>query len=157
MGKKLVAYFSATGTTAEKAKLFAKAAGLDEYEIKPVVPYTKADLNYLNPLSRSTKEMKLGAKHPEIVTGDIDISQYDVIFVGYPVWWYVAPTVINSFLEAYDFSSKKIVLFATSGGSGLGKSAKKLEESAPGSEIVDGFMLNGAFSDGQLKEFAEKF
>lgn len=157
MSKKLVAYFSATGTTAEKAKAFAKAAGLNEYEIKPVEPYTKADLNYFNPLSRSTKEMKLGGKHPEIVTGDIDVSQYDVIFVGYPVWWYVAPTVINSFLEAYDFSGKKIVLFATSGGSGLGKSALKLKDSAPDSEIVDGFMLNGSFSDEQLKEFAEKY
>ena len=157
MGKKLVAFFSATGTTAEKAKAFAAASGLDLYEIKPVTPYTKADLNYLNPLSRTTKEMKLGGKHPEIVTGDIDISQYDVIFVGYPVWWYVAPTVINSFLEAYDFSGKKIVLFATSGGSGLGKSAKKLEASAPNIEIVDGFMLNGAFTDEQLKELAEKY
>lgn len=157
MSKKIVAYFSATGTTAKKAKEFADASGLDLYEIKPVNPYTKADLNYLNPLSRSTKEMKLGGKHPEIITGDIDISQYDVIFVGYPVWWYVAPTVINSFLEAYDFSGKKIVLFATSGGSGLGKSAQKLERSAPDSQIIDGFMLNGSFTDGQLKEFAEKF
>jgi flavodoxin len=101
--------------------------------------------------------MKLGAKHPEIVTGDIDISKYDVIFVGYPVWWYVAPTVINSFLEAYDFSGKKIVLFATSGGSGLGKSAQKLKDSAPDSEIVDGFMLNGSFTDEQLRELAEKY
>ena len=157
MSKKLVAYFSATGTTAEKAKALANAVGLDVYEIKPVIPYTKSDLNYLNPLSRSTKEMKLGAKHPEIVTGDVDISQYDVIFVGYPVWWYVAPTVINSFLEAYDFSGKRIVLFATSGGSGLGKSAKKLEDSAPDSEIVDGFMLNGSFTDEQLKELTEKY
>lgn len=156
MSKKLVAYFSATGTTAEKAKAFAGAAGLDSYEIKPVTPYTKADLNYLNPLSRSTKEMKLDGRHPEIVTGDIDISGYDVIFIGYPVWWYVAPTVINSFLEAYDFSGKKIVLFATSGGSGLGKSALKLKPSAPASEIVDGFMLNGTFTAEQLKALAEK-
>jgi flavodoxin len=157
MSNKLVAYFSASGVTAGKAKAFAAAAGLDIYEIKPVTPYTKADLNYLNPLSRSTKEMKLGGKHPEIVTGDIDISAYDVIFVGYPVWWYVAPTVINSFLEAYDFSGKKIVLFATSGGSGLGKSAQKLEPSAPHSEIVDGFMLNGSFNDEQLKALAGRF
>ena len=157
MSKKLVAFFSATGTTAEKAGALANAAGLDIYEIKPVVPYTKSDLNYFNPLSRSTKEMKLGGKHPEIVTGDIDVAPYDVIFIGYPVWWYVAPTVINSFLEAYDFSGKKIVLFATSGGSGLGKSSQKLKDSAPDSEIVDGFMLNGSFTDEQLRELAEKF
>ena len=157
MSNKLVAYFSATGTTAEKAKALASASGFDIYEIKPTVPYTKADLNYFNPLSRSTKEMKLGGKHPEIVKGDIDISAYDVIFIGYPVWWYVAPTVINSFLESYDFSGKKIVLFATSGGSGLGKSKDKLKQSAPNSEIVDGFMLNGTFSAEQLKELAEKF
>jgi len=157
MSKKLVVFFSATGTTAAKAKALADAAGLDEYEIKPVVPYTKSDLNYLNPFSRTTKEMKLGGKHPEIITGDIDVSQYDVIFIGYPVWWYIAPTVINSFLEAYDFTDKKIVLFATSGGSGFGKSVAKLQPSAPDAKIVEGFMLNGDFSDAQLKEFTEKY
>lgn len=156
MSKKLVAYFSASGTTATKAKALAEAAGLDLYEIKPEKAYTKSDLNWMNPLSRSSKEMKKGIK-PALADANANIADYDVIFVGFPIWWYVAPTIINSFLEAYDFSGKKVVLFATSGGSGFGKAVNSLQESAPGAEITEGRLLNGSVSADELKEFADKF
>ncbi|MBR2277935.1 MAG: NAD(P)H-dependent oxidoreductase [Eubacterium sp.] len=156
MSKKLVAYFSASGTTATKAKALAEAAGLDLYEIKPEKAYTKSDLNWMNPLSRSSKEMKKGIK-PALADANANIADYDVIFVGFPIWWYVAPTIINSFLEAYDFSGKKVVLFATSGGSGFGKAVNSLQESAPGAEITEGRLLNGYVSADELKEFADKF
>ena len=156
MSKKLVAYFSASGTTAAKAKALAEAAGADLYEIKPEKAYTKADLSWMNPLSRSSKEMKKGIR-PALADTNADIESYDIIFVGFPVWWYVAPTIINSFLEAYDFSGKKIVLFATSGGSGFGKAAEKLQESAPGAEIIEGKILNGYVSADELKAFADRF
>ncbi|MBR1530430.1 MAG: NAD(P)H-dependent oxidoreductase [Eubacterium sp.] len=156
MSKKLVAYFSASGTTAAKAKALAEAAGLDLYEIKPEKAYTKSDLNWMNPLSRSSKEMKKGIK-PALADTNANIADYDVIFVGFPIWWYVAPTIINSFLEAYDFSGKKVVLFATSGGSGFGKAVNSLQESAPGAEITEGRLLNGSVSADELKAFADKF
>ncbi len=156
MRKKLVAYFSASGTTAAKAKALAEAAGADLYEIKPEKAYTKADLNWMNPSSRSSKEMKNGIK-PDLADTDAEIENYDVIFVGFPIWWYVAPTIINSFLEAYDFSGKKIVLFATSGGSGFGKAAQSLQPSAPSAEILEGKILNGAFSSEEFKAFANAF
>ncbi len=156
MSKKLVAYFSASGTTAAKAKALAEAAGLDLYEIKPEKAYTKSDLNWMNPLSRSSKEMKKGIK-PALADTNANIADYDVIFVGFPIWWYVAPTIINSFLEAYDFSGKKVVLFATSGGSGFGKAVNSLQESAPGAEITEGRLLNGSVSADELKAFADRF
>ena len=156
MSKKLVAYFSASGTTAAKAKALAKAADADLYEIKPETAYTKSDLNWMNPLSRSSKEMKNGIK-PALADTNAKTENYDVIFVGFPIWWYVAPTVINSFLEAYDFSGKKIVLFATSGGSGFGKTVESLQGSAPNAQIVEGKILNGVFSDEELKAFADRF
>jgi flavodoxin len=156
MSKQLVAYFSASGTTAAKAKAFAEAAGADLYEIKPEKLYTKSDLNWMNPLSRSSKEMKKGIK-PALADTDAGVENYDTIFVGFPIWWYVAPTIINSFLEAYDFSGKKIVLFATSGGSGFGKAVQNLQPSAPGAEIVEGRLLNGSVSAEELKAFAAKF
>lgn len=156
MSKPLVAYFSASGTTAVKAKALAEAAGADLYEIKPEKPYTKADLSWMNPLSRSSKEMKKGIK-PALADTDAGIENYDVVFVGFPIWWYVAPTIINSFLEAYDFSGKTVVLFATSGGSGFGKAVQSLQESAPDARIVEGKILNGAYSADALKAFAAQF
>ena len=153
MGKKLIAYFT-TQTAAEK---LAQASGIDLYEIKPLIPYTKKDLNWMNPISRSTNEMKGRVPHPAIVTDDIHIAPYDVIFIGFPIWWYRAPTVIHSFLEIHDFSGKKIVLFATSGGSGFGKTAEHLQQSAPNSEIVEGEIFNGFFTQEQLKDFCEKY
>ena len=144
MSKKLVAYFSASGVTAKKAEKLAEAIGADLYEIKPAVRYTKADLNWMDKNSRSSIEMQNKSLRPEIITGDIDIAPYDEIFLGFPIWWYVAPTIINSFLEAYDFSNKKIIPFATSGSSGFGKdTVKELAPSAPGAEIVEGTMVSG--------------
>ena len=155
MKKTLVAYFSASGTTAKAAKVLAKAAGADLYEIKPAVPYTRADLNWMDSNSRSSIEMKNKASRPALADTDARIADYDVIFLGFPIWWYVAPTIVNTFLEHYDFSGKTIILFATSGGSGLGKSASGLKSSAPGAKIVDGRMLNGRMSESDLKAWVD--
>lgn len=153
--KSLVAYFSATGTTAKAAKALAKAAGADLYEIKPAVPYSSADLNWMDKGSRSSVEMNDKHSRPALADTDAPVAGYDVIFLGFPIWWYMAPTIINSFLECYDFSSKTIVLFATSGGSGLGKSAAGLRPSAPGARIVDGRLLNGRLSENELKSWID--
>ena len=138
MSKKLVAYFSASGSTARLAKQLAEAAGADLYEIRPAVPYTSADLNWQNKQSRSSVEMSNHNSRPELADKNADIAAYDTIYVGFPVWWYIAPTIINSFLESYDFSGKKIILFATSGGSGFGKAVENLKPSAPDAEIIEG-------------------
>ena len=144
MSKKLVAYFSASGKTAKVADMLADAVGADIYEIRPEVPYTKADLNWMNKKSRSSVEMNDKAFRPAISDKNAKIDQYDTIFLGFPIWWYVAPTIINTFLESYDFSGKKIILFATSGSSGFGKTAEELKVSVPAScEIIEGKLLNG--------------
>ena len=151
----LVAYFSATGTTAKAAKALANAVGGELYEIRPAVPYTSADLNWMDKNSRSSVEMKEAGSRPALADTDAPVAGHDVIFLGFPVWWYVAPTILNTFLEAYDFTGKTIVLFATSGGSGLGKSADGLRSSAPGAKIVDGRMLNVSLNEAELKQWAE--
>lgn len=151
----LVAYFSATGTTAKAAKALANAVGGALYEIKPAVPYTSADLNWMDKSSRSSVEMKDAHSRPALADTGAPVSGHDVIFLGFPVWWYVPPTILNTFLEAYDFTGKTIVLFATSGGSGLGKSADGLRPSAPGAKIVDGRMLNGHLNEAELRAWAE--
>ena len=151
----LVAYFSATGTTAKAAKALANAVGADLYEIKPAVPYTSADLNWMDKRSRSSMEMKDTHSRPALADTDAPVAGHDVIFLGFPVWWYVAPTILNTFLEAYDFTGKTIVLFATSGGSGLGKSAAGLQPSTPGAKIMDGRMLNGSLNTAELKSWAD--
>lgn len=143
MSKKLVAYFSASGTTAAVAKALAEAAEADLYEIKPQTPYTRADLNWQNKKSRSSVEMNDKAFRPPLADRDAHIENYDTIFLGFPIWWYAAPTIINTFLESYDFSGKTIVLFATSGGSGLGKTAGDLKASAPEAIIREGTLMNG--------------
>lgn len=143
MSKELVAYFSASGITRNVAKMVAEAAGADLYEITPKEAYTKADLNWMDKKSRSSVEMTDKKIRPEITDTDAKISEYDEIFLGFPIWWYVAPTIINTFLEKYDFTGKKIVLFATSGGSGFGKTVQELQPSAPGAEIREGKLLNG--------------
>ena len=143
MSKTLVAYFSASyGQTKKMAEKVAAAAGADLYEIKPTVKYTQADLNWNDKNSRSTIEMNNKSMRPEMVTGDIDVSGYDTVYIGFPIWWYVAPTIINTFLEAYDFTGKKIVVFATSGGSGFGNTVAELKPSAPGATIIEGQLLN---------------
>ncbi len=151
----LVAYFSATGTTAKAAKALAKAVGANLYEIRPAVSYTSADLNWTDKGSRSSVEMKDAHSRPALADTDAPVAEHDVIFLGFPVWWYVAPTILNTFLEAYDFTGKTIVLFATSGGSGLGKSAAGLHSSAPGAKILDGRMLNGHLDESELRAWAE--
>ena len=157
MSKKLVTYFSASGTTARVAKNLAKAADADLYEIKPAVSYTKEDLNWMNKQSRSSVEMRDKSSRPALADTDADIAAYDTIFIGFPIWWYIAPTIINTFLEVYDFSGKKIVLFATSGGSGFGKAVDSLQPSAPDAEIIAGEILNGNPNEKKLKAFAEKY
>lgn len=142
MSKKLVAYFSASGTTKRIAEMVAEAAGADLYEIEPTVPYTKADLNWMDKTSRSSVEMKDKTSRPEIKPTDAKAADYDEILIGFPIWWYVAPTIINTFLEKYDFSGKKIILFATSGGSGFGNTIKELQPSAPQAQFVEGKLLN---------------
>ena len=146
----LVAYFSASGNTAKAAKALAKAAGADLYEIKPAVPYTGADLNWMDKGSRSSVEMNDKNSRPALADTDAPVAEHDVIFLGFPIWWYTAPIIINTFLERYDFSGKTIVLFATSGGSGLGSTAAALQSSAPGARILDGRLLNGRLNEGDL-------
>ncbi len=156
MEKALVAYFSASGTTARVAKELAQAAGADLYEIKPAVPYTKDDLNWMDKKSRSSVEMSDKSSRPAIADSNAEISQYNTIFLGFPIWWYVAPTIVNSFLESYDFSGKRIILFATSGGSGFGKTAAGLKASvAADTAIVEGKILNGANSVDDLRKWVE--
>lgn len=142
MGKKLVAYFSASGTTKKIAQLVAECAKADLFEIEPKQLYTKEDLNWMDKKSRSSVEMSDKKIRPEIVERDLDVNTYDEILIGFPIWWYVAPTIINTFLETYDFSGKKIVLFATSGGSGFGNTVQELQVSAPNANIVEGKLLN---------------
>ncbi len=142
MAKKLVAYFSASKNTEKVARTIAEAADFDLYEIAPKVPYTSADLNWMDKKSRSSIEMSDKTIRPELAEKELDVAQYEEILLGFPIWWYVAPTIINSFLEKYDFSGKKIILFATSGGSGFGNTVKELEPSAPGAQIVEGRLLN---------------
>ena len=151
----LVAYFSATGTTAKAAKVLANAVGGELYEIKPAVPYTSADLNWMDKNSRSSVEMKDAHSRPALADTDVPVAGHDVIFLGFPVWWYVAPTILNTFLEAHDFTGKTIVLFATSGGSGLRQAASGLRVSAPGAKILDGRMLNGHLNEAELRTWAE--
>ena len=142
MGKKLVAYFSASGTTRKIAEIIAQVAEADLYEIMPKQPYSKADLNWMDKKSRSSVEMNNKKFRPEITDTDAQIDGYDEVILGFPIWWYVAPTIINTFLEKYDFSGKKIVLFATSGGSGFGNTVSELKPSAPDAVIVEGKVFN---------------
>ena len=144
MSRKLVAYFSATGVTAKIAELIADAAGADVYQIQPEVPYTAVDLNWMDKNSRSSVEMNDKKIRPSMVKRSLQIEDYDVVFLGFPIWWYVAPTIINTFLESFDFAGKKIILFATSGGSGFGKTVEELKVSvADDMQIAEGKLLNG--------------
>lgn len=156
MSKKiLVAYFSASGVTAKAAWKLSEAIGADLYEIKPEVPYTSADLNWTDKKSRSSVEMNNPASRPAIAEKLQGMEKYDVVFVGFPIWWYVAPTIIHTFLESYDFSGKTIVPFATSGGSGMGRTNEKLAASCKGATLLQGRMLNGNLSEADLKAWVE--
>ena len=156
MSKKLVAYFSASGVTRKVAETLADAAGADLYEIKPQTPYTDADLNWLNKKSRSSVEMGDKLYRPAIADKDADVGAYDVVFVGFPIWWYVAPSIINTFLESYDFAGKTIVPFATSGSSGIGGTVANLKGSvAASATIADGKMLNGRQTKQSLADWVD--
>lgn len=144
MSGKLVAFFSASGVTAALAQRLSRAAGADLFEIKPAVPYTSADLDWTNASSRSSLEMKNPASRPEIAEKLPSMADYDVVFLGFPIWWYVAPTIINTFLESYDFSGKTIALFATSGGSPMGRTLEILRPLCNASvKWLPAKMLNG--------------
>lgn len=158
MRKKLVTYFSASGVTEAAAKALAEAAEADLYEIKPAEPYTDADLNWNNKQSRSSVEMNNPTFRPAIADKNANIAEYDVIFVGFPIWWYIAPTIINTFLESYDFSGKTIVPFATSGGSGFGETVAKLQPSVSDDTVWKaGKLLNGSLPAGELADWANSF
>ena len=156
--KNLVVYFSASGVTKKVGKNLANVIGADLYEIKPAVPYTNADLNWMDKKSRSSVEMSDKNSRPEIVQDNFSVEKYDTVFLGFPIWWYIAPTIVNTFLEQHDFSNKRIILFATSGGSGFGGTAEILKSSVSDSaEIIEGEILNHNPSTEQLKTWAEGF
>ena len=156
MGKVLVAYFSASGVTAKTANNLAKAANADMYEITPAKPYTNDDLNWRNKKSRSSIEMADKSFRPALADTNSDISKYDTILLGFPIWWYVAPTIVNTFLESYDFSGKTIVLFATSGGSGFGNTVTELKPSVSDDTVIkEGKILNGNPSVSELEKWVK--
>ncbi len=156
MAKTLVAYFSASGVTAKVAKELAAAVGADLFEIAPEQPYTRADLDWQDKRSRTTIEMNDEACRPAIAGEVADMAAYDTVFVGFPVWWYVEPRIIDTFLETYDFSGKTIVPFATSGGSGLGRAPQRMQALVPGAKVLQGGLLNGRFSQAKLSDWAER-
>ena len=156
MSKSLVAYFSASGVTAKLAKNLADAIGADLHEICPQTPYTSADLNWNNPKSRSSVEMNDKSFRPAIADQVEDMSQYDTVFVAFPIWWYIAPTIVNTFLEKYDLSGKTVVPLATSGGSGMGDTNRYLAPSCPGATLKDGKRFSVNTGKDELKTWAEK-
>lgn len=154
MSKTLVAYFSASGITAKVAKKMAETIGADLFEIKPEIPYSGADLNWQNKNSRSSLEMNDRSSRPAIAVKAADMPQYDVVFVGFPVWWYREPSIIDTFMESYDFAGKTVIPFATSGGSGLGDSAVNMQKLAKGAKVVNGKRFSGSASAEELKAWA---
>ncbi len=157
MSKKLVAYFSASGVTAALAQRLANSMGADLFEIEPSQKYTDADLNWMDKKSRSSVEMNDKSFRPSIANKVEDMDQYDTIYVGFPIWWYVAPTIINTFLEQYDLSGKTIVPFATSGSSQMGRTNQELAPSCKGANLVEGKRFNANASSNELKAWAEQF
>lgn len=155
MSRILVAYFSASGTTAKLAETLAEAIAADVFAIEPKTPYTKADLDWTNKTSRSTLEMNDPASRPAIRDIRDNMSDYDTVFVGFPIWWYVAPTIINTFLESYDMSGKTIVPFATSGGSDMGKTNEKLLPSCKGAKLMEGKVFKSSASASELSKWVD--
>ncbi len=155
MSRKLVAYFSASGVTAKVAEKLSEAIGADLYAIEPEVPYTKADLDWMDKKSRSTIEMNNPASRPAITGKRDNMNDYDTVFVGFPIWWYVAPTIINTFLESYDLTGKTIIPFATSGGSDMGKTNEKLLPSCKGAKLLNGKVFKASVSGADLAKWAE--
>ena len=156
MSKKLVAYFSASGVTADAAKKIAQAANADLYEICPEVSYTAADINWQDKNSRSSVEMNDRTFRPVLADKNAKAEEYDVIFLGFPIWWYTAPTIINTFLESYDISGKTIILFATSGSSGFDKAAADLKVSVDDSTVIkEGIVIHGKQSAEEWKNWVD--
>ena len=151
MSKTLVAYFSASGVTARVAKEVADAAGADLYEIRPAQPYSPGDLDWMDKKSRSTLEMNDPARRPAIEGQVKGMEQYDTILIGFPIWWYVEPRIVDTFLDSYDFSGKTLIPFATSGGSGISKAQKSLQEHCPAANWKQGQLLNGSSAAGWAK------
>lgn len=156
MAKSLVAYFSASGVTKKLAERLAKAAGADLFEIEPEKPYTNADLNWMDKKARSTVEMNDRSSRPAIKS-KADVSKYDVVFVGFPIWWYREPSIIDTFMESCDFSGKTVVPFATSGSSQIGESGKNMQALAKGAKVDAGKRFSANASEEELKNWAEKF
>ncbi len=157
MSNILVAYFSASGVTAKLAERIASVTGGDLHEIEPKQPYTAADLDWMDKKSRSTIEMNDKSYRPEIANEVENMEQYDVVYVGFPIWWYVAPTIINTFLEKYDLSGKKIIPFATSGGSGMGNTNAELKESCKGAILEEGRRFRANAGEKELKVWTAGF
>lgn len=157
MSKTLVAYFSASGVTAKLARTLAGAIGADLFEIRPEVPYTSADLNWNDPKSRSSVEMNDKSFRPAVSGKVEDMGQYDRVFVGFPIWWYVAPTIINTFLEQYDLTGKTVIPFATSGMSGMGQTNRELQGSCRGANLVEGKRFANGTEAAELKAWADTF
>lgn len=157
MSKTLVAYFSASGVTAKLAKTLAGAIGADLFEIRPEVPYTGADLNWNDPKSRSSVEMNDKSFRPAVAGRVEDMAQYSRVFVGFPIWWYVAPTIINTFLEQYDLTGKAIIPFATSGMSGMGQTNRELKDSCKGADLMEGKRFASGTKAPELKAWADRF
>ncbi len=151
MSKKLVAYFSASGSTAKLAKTLAAAADAALYEIRPAVPYERRDLNWMDKKARSTLEMQDKNCRPELKDHDAPIADADVVFVGFPIWWYREPSIIDSFLDAYDFSGKTVVPFLTSGGSDLGEGQGRIEKLAKGAKVLRGRRFSARASENELR------
>ena len=156
MSKKLVAYFSASGVTASLAKNLAAAIGADLFEIEPVIIYAKADLDWTNKNSRSSVEMNDKSSRPAVAKKLGNMSEYDEVFVGFPIWWYIAPTIVNNFLEGYDLAGKTIIPFATSGGSGMGETNEYLANSCKGAKLVEGMVFRRNAGADELKKWAEE-
>ena len=155
MSRKLVAYFSASGVTAKVAEKLSEAIGADLYAIEPEVPYTDADLNWRDKQSRSSIEMQDHTSRPKIAGKRDNMTDYDTIFVGFPIWWYVAPTIINTFLESYDLTGKTVIPFATSGGSDMGDTNKKLQPSCPNSKLIEGKVFSNSAAPAELAAWVE--
>ena len=157
MSKALVAYFSASGVTAKVAERLAGATGADLYEIKPEQEYTSADLNWQDKQSRSSIEMNDRNSRPAIGNNVENMEQYDTVFVGFPIWWYREPSIIDTFMEAYSFDGKTVIPFATSGGSGMGDSSKNMQELAKGAKVVQGKRFSSSASEDELKAWAQEW
>ena len=153
--KSLVAYFSCSGVTKKTAELLSDVAGADLFEIRPEVPYTKADLDWMDKKSRSTVEMNDPSYRPAIADKVEHMEQYDTVYVGFPIWWYVAPTIINTFLESYDLTGKTVIPFATSGGSDIGKTNERLAPSCKGAKLMDGKVFKGNVGHQELAAWVE--